>query len=132
MSASPPKLNLVRFLVLDEADRLLNVGFAKDLGRITEPMSSTRRQTLLFSATMSTNVTKLRDLASAQNRAAFEYHAASAESTVDNLREEYLLAPQQVKQSYLAYILRRMGPVQEPSRNKLITRWVSVCLFVGI
>ena len=41
----------VRTLVLDEADRLLDLGFADELGRVLALLPS-RRQTLLFSATL--------------------------------------------------------------------------------
>ncbi|KAK6917989.1 Helicase, C-terminal [Dillenia turbinata] len=44
-------LSEVQFVVLDEADQMLNVGFAEDVERILEKMP-TKRQTLMFSATM--------------------------------------------------------------------------------
>ncbi len=44
-------LEHVRYLVLDEADRMLDMGFMKDMQRIVA-MLRTKRQTLLFSATM--------------------------------------------------------------------------------
>ena len=44
-------LNNVRFAVLDEADRMLDMGFAPDVERILR-QCPTDRQTLLFSATM--------------------------------------------------------------------------------
>lgn len=44
------RLGNVATLVLDEADRLLDLGFAEELGRILEQLPE-RRQTLLFSAT---------------------------------------------------------------------------------
>lgn len=44
-------LDKVRFAVLDEADRMLDMGFAPDVERILRQCPS-RRQTLLFSATM--------------------------------------------------------------------------------
>jgi ATP-dependent RNA helicase DDX21 len=49
---------MCRFAVLDEADRMLSVGFDEDVERILEN-SSTERQTLLFSATMPTWVKRL-------------------------------------------------------------------------
>ncbi|MCP5068366.1 MAG: DEAD/DEAH box helicase, partial [bacterium] len=44
-------LGSVRFFVLDEADRMLDMGFAPDVRRVTRAVPR-QRQTLLFSATM--------------------------------------------------------------------------------
>jgi ATP-dependent RNA helicase RhlE len=52
------KLGQVSFLVLDEADRMFDMGFIKDVRRIVASVSK-QRQTLMFSATMPTDVAKL-------------------------------------------------------------------------
>jgi len=51
-------LSAVRCLVLDEADRMLDMGFLPDIKRISERLPD-RRQTLLFSATMPREIRQL-------------------------------------------------------------------------
>src|ERR1700730_11546172 len=51
-------LKAIRVLVLDEADRMLDMGFADDLRSILEAMP-TQRQTLLFSATIPQSIREI-------------------------------------------------------------------------
>ena len=51
-------LNTIKLFVLDEADRMLDMGFINDVKKIIEKLPA-RRQTLLFSATMPSEIIKL-------------------------------------------------------------------------
>ena len=53
-------LNKIQFFVLDEADRMLDMGFIRDVQKIVKILPA-KRQTLFFSATMPDSVIKLAD-----------------------------------------------------------------------
>jgi superfamily II DNA/RNA helicase len=52
------KLDQVSFLVVDEADRMLDLGFADDLAEIHQ-LTSARQQTMMFSATFAPRIMQL-------------------------------------------------------------------------
>lgn len=55
------KINQISFLVLDEADEMLNMGFKEDIDAIIET-TPIEKQTLLFSATMPPEIMKIASL----------------------------------------------------------------------
>ncbi|MCC6933207.1 MAG: DEAD/DEAH box helicase [Deltaproteobacteria bacterium] len=58
MDSGRVDLSQVQVLILDEADRMLDMGFTEDVHYIAEA-TSRQRQTLLFSATLGKNVSQL-------------------------------------------------------------------------
>jgi superfamily II DNA/RNA helicase len=56
--SSQIKLEQVQFLVVDEADRMLDLGFADDLAEINQ-LTIERRQTMMFSATFAPRIQQL-------------------------------------------------------------------------
>ncbi|CAL5321298.1 unnamed protein product [Camellia sinensis] len=93
-----------KFLVLDEADRVLDVGFEEEL-RVVFQCLPKNRQTLLFSATMTSDLQTLLELSA--NKAYF-YEAYEGFKTVESLKQQYIFVPKNVKDVYLLHILSKM------------------------
>ncbi|KAJ0043631.1 hypothetical protein Pint_18144 [Pistacia integerrima] len=93
-------LATLKYLVLDEADRLLNEEFEKSLDEILNVIPHSRR-TYLFSATMTKKVRKLQR-ACLKNPVKIE--AASKYSTVDTLKQQYRFIPAKYKKTGSALI----------------------------
>ncbi len=79
------RLNAVRYLVLDEADRMLDMGFAPDVGRILSHTPG-ERQTALFSATMPAEI---RGMVKRHMRAPRYLTVKSEAPTVDTVEQVY-------------------------------------------
>ena len=59
LESNNTNLRRVTYLVLDEADRMLDMGFEKDIRRILNKITNPKRQTLMFSATWPVEVQSL-------------------------------------------------------------------------
>ena len=95
------KLNDVETFVLDEADRMLDMGFTKDIRKI-HPLMPKRHQTLLFSATFSDKVRKLSKLI--LTKPAF-IETAKKNTTVDTINQVAYQVDTNRKAELLAYLI---------------------------
>ncbi|TPX61013.1 hypothetical protein SpCBS45565_g07358 [Spizellomyces sp. 'palustris'] len=103
-STNAVNLKRLRFLVLDEADRLLDDTFADDLACILDQLPK-QRQTLLFSATMTPEIESLNF---STTEKPFTYQCNTRFDTVEKLDQRYLFISSTVRDAYLAYLLRNM------------------------
>ena len=96
-------LRKTRILVLDEADRLFEATFEKELGVILGALPQERR-TLLFSATMTQSIQELQAMGAMKN--CFQFEAHNPKTTVRTIRELYCHVPVLVKDCYLTHLVR--------------------------
>jgi ATP-dependent RNA helicase RhlE len=96
------RLNRVEVLVLDEADRMLDMGFIRDVQKIIKQVPD-QRQTLLFSATLPTEIV---DLAARILHDPLEVSVTPEQPTVEAINQAVYLVPQKRKQALLEYLLR--------------------------
>jgi ATP-dependent RNA helicase DDX49/DBP8 len=103
-------LSRARFLVVDEADRLLEEEYLPSLGIILDACSCSKRQTMLFSATMTPSIDKLQAMA-LEGTDAFRFDASqNPYATVDSLNQTYALMPAHLKETYLVHLLKNVRP----------------------
>src|SRR3989338_185569 len=91
----------IKLLVLDEADRMFDMGFIDDIRQIIK-VCPAKRQTLLFSATISSHI---KDLASAYMTKPTEVHTTKHVDP-SKLKQAYYNIEKNMKLSLLAHLLR--------------------------
>lgn len=109
-------LSRIQVLVLDEADRMLDMGFIHDVRRIIDGIPK-ERQTLLFSATLSNDITSL---AGSILRDPHTVEAGERRRPVEAITQHFYEAPREAKMDLLVHALdaETMGSVLVFSRTK--------------
>jgi ATP-dependent RNA helicase RhlE len=96
------RLDQIEVLVLDEADRMLDMGFIHDIKRIVT-MLPNERQTLFFSATMPQEITRLADR---MLRNPARVAVTPQATTVERISQRVILTEKASKQGLLAELLK--------------------------
>nr|WP_321379150.1 DEAD/DEAH box helicase [uncultured Bacteroides sp.] len=95
-------LKTLEFFVLDEADRMLDMGFIHDIKRIL-PMLPKKRQTLFFSATMPPEIEKLANSILFQPE---KVEVTPVSSTVEIIEQSVYFVGKNEKKDLLLYLLK--------------------------
>lgn len=95
-------LDRVEIFVLDEADRMLDMGFIHDIRRIVGKVPA-KRQTLFFSATMPREIT---ELANSMAKDPVRVAVTPAATTVERIDQRVILVDRAAKPALLAKLLR--------------------------
>jgi ATP-dependent RNA helicase DDX18/HAS1 len=96
----------LQMLIIDEADRILQVGFEEEMKQIIRLLPK-ERQTLLFSATQTSQVEDMAKLALRSTPVYINVHAEAAAATNDGLEQGYVICPSERRFLLLFTFLRR-------------------------
>lgn len=97
-------LRQLKYLVMDEADRMLSMDFEKEINEILEviPDCEKGRRTMLFSATMTSKVEKLQRASLVDP---VKVEVSTKFQTPKKLLQSYLFIPAKYKDCYLTYLI---------------------------
>ncbi|XP_022108140.1 probable ATP-dependent RNA helicase DDX49 [Acanthaster planci] len=121
-------LRKIKFLVLDEADRLLEGNFGPDLEVIFDAIP-TVRQTLLFSATITDTMKELQKVSMSKP---FFWMSKAPVVTVEQLDQRYCITPAQVKDAYLMHIVHQFCSEDEKRSVMIFTSTCKYCHMLAI
>jgi ATP-dependent RNA helicase RhlE len=96
-------LNTIHFFVLDEADRMLDMGFIHDIKKVISKLPS-KRQSLFFSATMSPAINKL---ATSLLKNPIHIEVTPQATTVEVIKQHVFFVDQTSKEKLLFELLKQ-------------------------
>lgn len=112
----------LQILVIDEVDRILEIGFEEDMKQIINLLPK-RRQTMLFSATQTEKTEQLSKLALKKEPIYVGVDDNKEEATVDGLEQGYIVCPSDKRLLVLFTFLKK-------NRKKKVMVFFSSCLSV--
>ena len=104
-SKNAVKFDQLEMLVLDEADRMLDMGFIHDIKRVLKLLPK-QRQTLLFSATFDPEIT---ELAESMTQDPVKLSTAPANTTVKKIEQHLLELDRAKKTTALITMIKQKG-----------------------
>ena len=99
-------INNLKALIIDEADRILEVGFEEEMKQIVALLPK-ERQTLLFSATQTTKVEDLARISLKNAPIYINVHSKLDTATNENLEQGYVVCPSDIRFRLLFTFLKK-------------------------
>ncbi|BGP45704.1 ATP-dependent RNA helicase [Rhodotorula kratochvilovae] len=99
--------NNLRALIIDEADRILEIGFEDEMRQIIKLLPKENRQSMLFSATQTTKVTDLARMSLRPGPLYINVDTKSETSTANNLEQGYVVCESDKRFLLLFTFLRK-------------------------
>ncbi|KAJ2916963.1 hypothetical protein MD484_g3433, partial [Candolleomyces efflorescens] len=97
----------LKALVIDEADRILEIGFEEEMKRIISLLPSENRQTMLYSATQTTKVTDLARISLRPGPIFIDVDKEESTSTVSTLTQGYVVCSSDTRFRLLYTFLKK-------------------------
>ncbi|XP_053974772.1 probable ATP-dependent RNA helicase DDX49 [Hylaeus volcanicus] len=123
-------LKRIKFLVLDEADRLLGGHFDDQLKTVFNALPQ-KKQVLLFSATMTDTLDKVKHIASGEVFI-WESKDDSGTATVKELDQRYVLSPSDVRDSFLVEVVRTFRTTNKDGSIMIFTDTCKHCQLLSM